>query len=70
MTTNPRHTKNYVGPFPCKGARPVDFVRDASPNNPRLTPTQAAWMRENKPLYYTGIAINDLPHLPQELRFV
>lgn len=60
--------------FFCKGAARYAINPDPVPANVRedhhLTPTQDAWMRENKPLYHTGIAINDLPHLPQHLRHV
>jgi hypothetical protein len=33
-----------------------------------LTPEQTAWMKANKPLYYTGKAVSDIPHLPANLR--
>lgn len=81
MTTNPIHTKRQ-GPFPCKGVKsqhhaPLPLtgcqgrmMSHPHPVQPHLTPTQAEWMKANKPLYFTGWAINDLPHLPQELRFV
>ena len=58
----------------CKGAAKTainpDPVRQVERDWRHLTPSQDAWMRENKPLYHTGIAINDLPHLPQHLRHV
>ena len=62
--SNPIHTKRQ-GPFKCRGG--IDWA--VPPSQPHLTPTQAEWMRINKPLYFTGIALNDLPHLPQQLRF-
>ena len=32
------------------------------------TPEQAVWMKENKPLYYTGQLKLDIHHLPLALR--
>jgi hypothetical protein len=51
--------------FPCRGSA----YNAINPENRGLTPTQTAWMKANKPLYYTGRAIEDLPHLPPHLRF-
>ena len=46
------------------------FSRSPSPEHEHLTPAQVAWMKENKPLYYTGRALTDIHHLPQHLRHV
>lgn len=65
-TTLPNHVK-YEGPFQCGRKNRRTSVN--GPSNPNLTEAQRAWMLENKPLYYTGVAVNDLPHIPQHLRF-
>lgn len=44
-------------------------VRDPQPEDLTYTAAQAAWMKENEPLRYTGNILLDLPHLPQHLRF-
>lgn len=58
----------------CKGSADYAINPDPPPRPnegwPFLTPAQDEWMRTNKPLYYTGIALSDLPHIPQHLRFV
>jgi len=51
-----------TGPFPCKGSECV-----AQPEN-NYHPRQRVWMQENKPLYYSGVLMNDLPHMPAHLR--
>lgn len=51
------------GPFPCKGSNP-DTIRDSMV----YTVEQRAWMKENKPLLYTGKLNLDISHLPQHLR--
>ena len=54
----------------CKGSHPVlDPVRPPDSDKQGLTPRQTAWMLENKPTYYTGRAIEDIWHLPDELKF-
>ncbi len=64
-TTLSIHTK-HQGPFPCKGA-----IQDCgSDPHHSMTSEQVAWMKENKPLYFTGDLWLDLPHLPQHLRHV
>lgn len=52
------------GPFPCKG----DVDNMELPSS-KLSPEQEAWMKQNKPAYYTGKALCDIPHLPPHLRF-
>jgi hypothetical protein len=59
----PTHAANHEGPFQCKG-HPLAGITQPAP----LTPAQHAWMRENKPLYYTGNPLQDLSHIPQHLR--
>lgn len=74
MKRVPTFVWRYTQHIFCKGAVRRAINPEATPLDNRedhlLTPTQDAWMRENKPLYHTGIAINDLPHLPQHLRHV
>jgi hypothetical protein len=53
-----------TGPFPCKGDEFAGLGSRLSKYHPR----QRAWMEENKPLYYSGILMNDLPHMPAHLR--
>lgn len=71
VTTFIARTREFIF---CKGAVTnainPDPVRPVDRDWRHLTPEQDKWMRENKPLYHTGIAINDLPHLPQHLRHV
>jgi hypothetical protein len=52
------------GPHPCKGAA---MKQKLAPQN-NYHPRQRAWMEENKPLYYSGVLMNDLPHMPAHLR--
>ena len=62
-TTNPTHLK-HKGPFSCKGSR----LTLAETPQRSMTSEQIAWMKENKPLYFTGDLWKDLIHLPQHLR--
>jgi hypothetical protein len=52
-----------TGPFPCKGVIYLPL-----PPERNYHPRQRAWMEENKPLYYSGVLMNDLPHMPAHLR--
>ena len=54
------------GPFPCKG-EPVSRAITGN-TGMHYTPEQAAWMKEHKPLYYTGKLHLDINHLPAHLR--
>lgn len=69
----------YDGTYPCKGARHLHstmFGSSASPGSmqsgirtdDRLHPIQAAWLLANEPLRFTGRAMSDIPHLPENLR--
>ncbi len=50
------------GPYECKGSGADGFS-----NNMRYSPEQVVWMKENKPLYYTGKLHLDISHLPKHL---
>lgn len=54
------------GPYPCKGSA----LNMELPTAKHLNTEQEAWMKANKPLYYTGKLLSDLPHLPQHLRHI
>ena len=54
-----------TGPFRCKGS-PL-WPSTYRPEN-NYHPRQRVWMQENKPLYYSGVLMNDLPHMPAHLR--
>ena len=53
-----------TGPFPCEGEPSAGYGSRLSEYHPR----QRVWMQENKPLYYSGVLMNDLPHMPAHLR--
>ena len=67
-----KKSKNYFGdpltmrkgPHPCRGS--VSGVTGR--NTMQYTHEQVAWMKENKPLYYTGDLFKDIHHLPPALR--
>ena len=62
-TSSPIHTKRR-GPFPCKGSgRPIKEAPQRT-----MTSEQIVWMKENKPLSFTGDLRLDLIHLPAHLR--
>ena len=54
--------------FPCKGVPEEGFNLSYAPENKQTSIIAAAWMLQNKPAYYTGKAMCDIPHLPMELR--
>lgn len=60
----PNHTR-YRGPFPCTGTPQLDSKPERE-----MSPEQIVWMKEHKPLYFTGDLWKDLIHLPQHLRHV
>ena len=52
------------GPFPCKG-----YATDIPhPAVKTTSDVQRAWMLTNKPAYFTGRLLCDIPNLPPELR--
>ena len=51
------------GPHTCKGSSCQSISQPMT-----YTPEQVVWMKENKPLYYTGQLKLDIHHLPVELR--